>query len=271
MRADIKEILKELDSDGIDFYVNHMQLATVETAMHSHHKGQLLYAEGGIVHIFIQEKHWYLPARCFMWIPAEVPHSILTYSKKVELYNIYFKIMKEDSPFFSRPNIYFANDLLREMILYTKSWFGRIEKSDPAKYYFLRAIKENLPQIESTRLPILMQHPFPKDPKLLEIARFLNSNLESNFTIEEVAQRFGLSTRTLSRKFKENLGMNYVRFLRSLRITKAFELISERQHNMYEITLMVGYSSLSAFSNIFFKVAGIRPTEYAKLLDKKNS
>lgn len=130
--------------------------------MHSHHKGQLLYAEGGIVHIFIQEKHWYLPARCFMWIPAEVPHSILTYSKKVELYNIYFRIMKEDSPFFSRPNIYFANDLLREMILYTKSWFGRIEKSDPAKYYFLRAIKENLPQIESTRLPILMQHPFLK-------------------------------------------------------------------------------------------------------------
>src|SRR5690606_4415784 len=129
-----------------------------------------------------------------------------------------------------------------------------------------RAIKENLPQIESTKLPIMMQHPFPKDPKLLEIAKFLNANLETNYTIEEVAQRFGLSTRTLSRKFKENLGMNYVRFLRSLRITKAFELLAEKQHNIYEITLMVGYSSLSAFSNIFYKVAGIRPTEYSKLL-----
>lgn len=266
MRADIKAILKELDNDEIDYYINHMQLTTIETAMHSHTKGQLLYAEGGIVHIFIQEKHWYLPARCFMWIPANVPHSILTYSKKVELYNIYFKTTEEESKFFSKPNIYFANDLLREMILYTQHWFGKINSNDPAKYYFLRAIKENLPQIESTKLPIMMQHPFPKDPKLLEIAKFLNANLETNYTIEEIAQRFGLSTRTLSRKFKENLGMNYVRFLRSLRITKAFELLAEKQHNIYEITLMVGYSSLSAFSNIFYKVAGIRPTEYAKLM-----
>lgn len=271
MEKDIQQVMIELDHEDIEIYINHMYLSTVETSMHQHKKGQLLYAEGGIVHIFIQEKHWYLPARCFIWIPSELPHSILTFSKKVDLYNIYFKNDVNQHNFFSFPNIYFANDLLREMILYTKNWSGEIQKNDLAKYYFLKALKENLPNIESTKLPIMMQHPFPKDPKLLEIAHFLNSNIETNYTIDEVAKKFGLSTRTLSRKFKEQLGMNYVRFLRSIRVTKAFELITEKRYSIYEITVKVGYSSLAAFSNIFYKVAGIRPTEYAKLISSTDT
>lgn len=268
---ELKEIMRELDGDDTDYYVNHMHLSAVETKTHQHTKGQLLYAEGGIVHIFVEEKHWYLPARCFMWIPANTQHSILTYSKKVDLFNIYFiKDSNEDS-FFANTNIYFANDLLREMILFTAKWFGKITKDKRPKYYFLRALKENLPLIEATRVPIMTQHPFPKDPVLFEIAAFLSNNLETNYTIEEIAEKFGLSTRTLSRKFKESLGMNYVRFLRSIRITKAFQLITEKQNNMYEIALMIGYSSLTAFSNIFQRVSGIRPSDYAKLINRNNS
>lgn len=75
-----------------------------------------------------------------------------------------------------------------------------------------------------------------------------------------------MSTRTLSRKFKEILGMNYVRFLRALRITRSLELMIEGKYNMYEIAMMVGYNSLSSFSNIFKKVIGIPPTEYQQKL-----
>lgn len=268
INMELKDIMQEIDSSQVDYYVNHMHLNAVETKIHQHTKGQLLYAEGGIVHIFVEEKHWYLPARCFMWIPADTKHSILTYSKKVDLFNIYFSTEEEEDYFYAAPNIYFANDLLREMIFYTSGWFGKILIEDRPKYYFLKALKANLPSIESTKLPIMMQHPFPKDPKLFEIATFLSNNLDSNYTIDQIAQRFGLSTRTLSRKFKENLGMNYVRFLRSLRITKAFQLIAEQQNSMYEIAFKVGYGSLAAFSNIFLKIAGIRPSDYAKLLSR---
>lgn len=266
MLLDIKQLLGDVDRSDVEAYVNHTYLASFETEFHQHAKGQLIYAEGGIVHIFIQDKHWYLPARCFMWIPPKTPHSIITFSKQVDLYNFYFTIAEDADQFYQSTNIYFANDLFREMVLYTKKWKGTIVAKDKAKYFFLQALKENLPEMESTKLPAALQHPFPKDPKLFEIAHFLNNRLETSYTIEEVAQHFGISTRTLSRKFKENLGMNYVRFLRSLRITKAFQLISEQQHSIYEIALMVGYSSLSAFSNIFFRVSGIRPTDYQKLI-----
>lgn len=260
----------EVDKSTVHYYVQHAHLDAIGTKIHQHKKHQLLYAEGGIVHIFVNDKHWYLPARCFMWIPANTPHSILTNSKTGDLYNFYFKTEAKENDYYSITNIYYAGDLLREMILYTKNWSGSIPQKDHAKYDFIKAIKSILPEMESNKLPVFIQHPYPKDQKLIEIAQFLMKNLDKNYSIEEIAQHFGLSARTLSRKFKDNMGMNYVRFLRSLRITKSLELIAENNYNMYEIAMLVGYNSLSSFSNVFQKVAGIRPTEYAQLIHTKN-
>lgn len=258
--------LKEIDLEENDFFVNHLHLQKIETKIHTHNKGQLLFAEGGIIHVFVSEKHWYLPARCFMWIPAHTEHKILTFSQNVDLYNFYFKMADTDLPFYNDTDIYYAGELLREMILYTKEWHGKINSESPLQFHFIQAIKALLPELQGSRLPETIQHPFPKDKKLMEIAKFLSKNIDQNYTIEDVAKEFGLSTRTLSRKFRDSMGISYVRFLRSIRITKSLELIAQNQYNMYEVAMMVGYGSLSAFSTIFHKVTGIRPTDYAQIV-----
>ena len=259
---------EEINEENVDFYINHFRIEKIEALEHQHNKAQLLYAEGGIVHIFTNEKHWYLPARCFMIIPANIQHSLLSFSSNIQLYNFYFDVKESDDDFFRNKNIYFANDLLREMILFTKQWNGKIEQNSTA-YDFLTAIKSILPEINKKEIPFPIQHPFPKDEKLIEIALFLHRNIEKNYSLEEIAHEFGMSSRTLSRKFKTNLGMNYVRFLRSLRMTKSLELIAENKYNMYEVAMLVGYNSLSTFSNIFQKVLNMRPTEYQQMIHKK--
>lgn len=100
----------------------------------------------------------------------------------------------------------------------------------------------------------------------IQLEFIFNLNLEKPLGLEFIAQEFGVSTRTLSRKFKEVLGTNYVRFLRSLRMTRSLELMLENRYNMYEIAMMVGYNSLSSFSTIFKKVIGDPPTEYKNRL-----
>ncbi|WP_312323137.1 AraC family transcriptional regulator [Soonwooa sp.] len=259
----------ELEEADASFYVYHLLTGNVETKKHSHHSAQLIYAEGGIIHIFTEEKHWYLPARCFMWIPAGLPHYILSYSSKVSLFNFYFKPEKEEDDFFSEVNIYSVSHLMREMILFTKNWSGKVTEADQQKYFFLKAMKYILPTSRDRKLAFPVRHPFPKDEILLKIAKFLNTNLDKNLGLEEVAKNFGVSSRTLSRKFKEQLGMNYVRFLRALRITKSLELMGEEKYNMYEIAMLVGYNSLSSFSNIFKRVTGISPTDYQQRLKSK--
>jgi AraC-like DNA-binding protein len=43
---------------------------------------------------------------------------------------------------------------------------------------------------------------------------------------------------------------------------KALEYVLEKKHNISEIALMVGYSSLPTFSNTFLMILGKRPSEY---------
>ncbi|UZT98580.1 AraC family transcriptional regulator [Chryseobacterium fluminis] len=255
-----------VEETDAEFYIYHVLTGSVKTEIHHHSSAQLVYAEGGIVHIFTDSKHWYLPARCFMWIPAGTPHYIFSTSPKVDLYNFYFKKEEGENGFYDEINIYSVSHLLREMILYTKEWDGKITKNDAPQYYFLKALKGILPEKRDKQLAFPVQHPFPSDETLLKIAQYIHANLEKHLSIESTAKEFGMSTRTLSRKFKEILGMNYVRFLRALRITRSLELMIEGKYNMYEIAMMVGYNSLSSFSNIFKKVIGIPPTEYQQKL-----
>jgi AraC-like DNA-binding protein len=261
---------KAVEEEDAEFYVYNVLTGDITTDIHHHSSAQLVYAEGGIVHVFTDLKHWYLPARCFMWIPAGTPHYLFSTSPKVDLYNFYFKKEEHENGFFDEINIYSVSHLLREMILYTKDWDGKITKNDTSKYYFLKALKGILPEKRDNKLAFPVQHPFPKDETLLKIAKYIHENLEKPLTIESTAKEFGMSTRTLSRKFKEILGMNYVRFLRALRITRSLELMLEGKYNMYEIAMMVGYNSLSSFSNIFKKVIGIPPTEYQQKLKGGN-
>ena len=261
---------KELEEEDAAFYVYHILTGNIETEMHIHSSAQLIYAEGGIMHIFTDNKHWYLPARCFMWIPPNTPHYILSFSPKIDLYNFYFKLKNDDDDFYKITNIYSVSHLLREMILFTKNWNGKIVKGEGLKYDFLKALKGVLLEGNDRKLGFPVQHPFPKDEMLLKIAKYINANLEKSLSIEEIAKEFGMSTRTLSRKFKDQLGINYVRFVRALRITRSLELMTEEKYNMYEIAMLVGYNSLSSFSNIFKKVIGIAPTEYAQRLKKDN-
>ena len=265
----IRKLFKQIDATSNEFYVFNAQTEKVESVSHQHTKTQLLYAEGGIVHVLTSDAHWYLPARCFMIIPANTEHSLLSFSSGIQLYNYYFDVKEEDGDYFDKQNIYFANDMIREMFLFSKNWEGSIKTGTPS-YYFLKGMKSVLPMVNSPILPFPIQHPSPKDETLIAIARFLMRNLERNYTLEEIAVEFGMSARTLSRKFKTHMGLSYVRFLRSLRITKALELIAEDKYNMYEVAMLVGYGSLSTFSNIFYKVLQMRPTDYQAYIRGNN-
>ena len=146
---------KELEEEDAAFYVYHILTGNIETEMHIHSSAQLIYAEGGIMHIFTDNKHWYLPARCFMWIPPNTPHYILSFSPKIDLYNFYFKLKNDDDDFYKITNIYSVSHLLREMILFTKNWNGKIVKGEGLKYDFLKALKGVAPwsALTSVNLP----------------------------------------------------------------------------------------------------------------------
>lgn len=71
--------------------------------------------------------------------------------------------------------------------------------------------------------------------------------------LSDTAKRFNMGTKTFSRLFDKEVGMTYYQFVKNARIMKGIELILEKKLSIQEIAYEVGYSSIAAFSNAFFK------------------
>jgi len=162
-----------------------------------------------------------------MWIPAGMPHCIVSPSTYVNIFNFYFAADDTDVPFFKEANVYMVNDMLRVIIHYTKDWNGSVTDEQPTRMAFMKAIKAILPEMDLNITTFPVSYQYPRDAGLIKIAEYLNENADGSFSLDEIARRFGYSSRTLSRLFEADIGFSYVRFVRAIRITKALELIAE--------------------------------------------
>ncbi len=70
----------------------------------------------------------------------------------------------------------------------------------------------------------------------------------------------------LSKLFSKRTGTTIEHYFVLLRIEKAKELVSYKEHNFSEIAYLLGYSSLQHLSNQFKRVTGVSMTQYRKSL-----
>jgi AraC family transcriptional regulator len=68
--------------------------------------------------------------------------------------------------------------------------------------------------------------------------------------------------RSFSRVFKQTTGLSPLQFVTRERITRAQQMMRETKRSLIEIALEVGYSSPSAFAQVFRRVVGVTPTEF---------
>lgn len=236
------------------------ELSETNIPMHSYDKGKLIYTEGGTVYIITEQKTWYLLARHYIWIPPGVMHSIRADAATVVMRTLFFQTKPQDSEFFKQIGVYPVNDLLLGMMDYIKNWQGTILPEDEQRYTFVMAIKAILPELSKHKLPFEL--PLAKDIRLKKITDYLQKNLSHSLHLAEIAQQFGLSERSLARLFQSDLRMSYIKYLRTLRIIHALELLTTTKLSVNEIAFKVGYDSFPTFSNMFYQIVGVRPKTY---------
>lgn len=84
-------------------------------------------------------------------------------------------------------------------------------------------------------------------------------------TLEVIAEKLHISPVYLSVIFKSETGMNYSKYLASVRIEKSKELLKNCDFNLTQIANAVGYDTTNYFSKLFKRHIGLRPTEYRRL------
>ncbi|WP_251551464.1 helix-turn-helix domain-containing protein [Neobacillus muris] len=90
-----------------------------------------------------------------------------------------------------------------------------------------------------------------------------------DISLESCADDAGTNPYTLSKAFKQIIGINFIDYLTQLRIDKAKDLLINSDLKINEIAESVGYRH-SYFNRIFKKQVGIPPSQYRKLNQDAN-
>ena len=104
------------------------------------------------------------------------------------------------------------------------------------------------------------------DEKLLDkIMECVRKNLtNSDLNIDMISDEVGISRVHLHRKMKELTGQTPHDFIRSIRLKKAAQLLTERGMNVTEVMYACGFANSASFSTIFRKYYGMSPRDYMR-------
>lgn len=100
------------------------------------------------------------------------------------------------------------------------------------------------------------------DPLMAQARAIIELQFTQPLSIEEVADRIGLSPVQLSRRFRKTFGMNPSDFIRKLRLDKATELLNQTHLSIEEIAERCGYSSGFYFSRVFSQKMNMSPSHF---------
>jgi signal transduction histidine kinase/DNA-binding response OmpR family regulator len=95
--------------------------------------------------------------------------------------------------------------------------------------------------------------------KVLEVIE--NHLSEEEFSIEQFGKEVGMSRVQLHRKLKALSGKSSSNYLRSVRLSKAKQMIKEQKGNVSEIAYSVGFSSPQYFTRCFKEEFGYPPSD----------
>ena len=107
------------------------------------------------------------------------------------------------------------------------------------------------------------------DELIAQIQFWLRTNLNSEITLSQLAEQFGLSQRSFSRRFKLATGVRATEYWQQLRIETAKDLLASSNLSIQEIAYHVGYQDQGHLTRLFKQKLTITPKDYRAMVRKK--
>lgn len=110
-----------------------------------------------------------------------------------------------------------------------------------------------------------MLHDFWKnhlDAQILSAQNWMETRFTGKISIDDVAEKAGISPRHFKRRFKKATNETPLAYLQHLRIEKAKQLLETSLDTVNEITWQIGYEDINSFRRLFKKNTGMSPKEF---------
>jgi AraC-like DNA-binding protein len=101
-------------------------------------------------------------------------------------------------------------------------------------------------------------------PKLKRVIDFIETHLNENIGLDDLAQAAGLSANHFLRVFKLATGETPYHFLRARRLERARQLLADDAMPLAELALECGFANQAHFTAAFSREVGISPGRYRR-------
>jgi len=155
---------------------------------------------------------------------------------------------------------------LEEILGFKYQYIQNLSKDDSQEtlYYFLKKAFDQLFECIYQNRNIRHTRVFTKAKE------FIWGNYNRDVSLNDLSEAVGINPFYLSHLFREEMGLSFLAYLTSVRISIAKKLLQQTNLSIMEICLEVGYQDPSHFAKIFRQKEGIRPMEYRKSLIEQN-
>lgn len=213
-----------------------------------------------------ENNHCSFPVRHYhgITITISVDEAIDGIGDLLSLFSIDLEQIEKQFALSARPFIMHGNSVLDHVIteLYQVPENIRLEYLRVKVLELLVTLKTVDPTLVGIERPYFYKS---QVEKVRAILAFMMKEPERHFTMEELSEKFNISTSSLKQCFKGVYGTAIYTYMRNYRMDMAASLLTQTDEPITVIAGKVGYTNTSKFSEAFKKVKGKTPLEYRKI------
>ncbi len=101
-----------------------------------------------------------------------------------------------------------------------------------------------------------------RDSAMKRAADYIRENLAEDISVESLAAHYGYSHEHFCRKFKNEIWLSPMNYLKVCRLEKAAKLLKLHKYRIDEIASLCGFSDQNYFTRCFKAHYGVPPTKY---------
>ena len=222
---------------AVDWLASQHQAGAIISCLHT---GTFILAETGLLDNKVATVYW----RMIDEFKSRYPRVILQPEKNIT----------------SAGNLYCAAGIASGLelgnYLMEKLWGPEI--ATKVSRHFLMDIPESPVEFQLA----LDQQKRHNDSPIQSAQQWMESNFSSDFLLEEVAEKVGLSLRSFRRRFTDATGEPPIQYLQRIRLETAKHLLVSSTLGIDQIAYRVGFEDPSYFSRLFKQKLNVTPSEY---------
>lgn len=221
---------------------------------HCHHRGQLMCVGDGLLQVRTRRGAWAVPPQRAAWMPPGEWHAA-DVNGATHSWHLYLT-PRASRALPLRPCVIEVNELVEQLVPRAVTWTQR-PSLEPAQRRLIAVLLDELGRAPQDR----MQMPMPRDRRLLRIASAILENPADARTRDQWAAWVGLSSRTLTRLFQQEVQISFARWRDQVILMSALDRLKQGE-SVGTVADALGYATPSGFIALFRRHFGAPPARY---------